>query len=295
MSLATTQPMSPPGTVLTVFGKTDVGKVRTNNEDSFVVSDLTRSRWLHDMTSATAVEVQNRGVLLAVSDGMGGAQAGEVASALALHALRRSMTDATGDSAEAALRASVEKANVRVYAHAQQSGREGMGATLTAVLFHGRHAYIAEIGDSRAYLLRGARLVALTRDQSYVQHLLDAGTITRDEAETCEYKNVILQAVGNRPNVVVALNRLSVCRYDRFLLCSDGLSGKVSDAEMQGILASATNVQTGCDTLVALALERGGEDNITAIVAELDGEGAPALIDPNRVSLATVQEFAAKI
>ncbi|MBI4953030.1 MAG: hypothetical protein HY908_13430 [Myxococcales bacterium] len=127
-----------------------------------------------------------------------------------------------------------------------------------------------------------------------MQHLLDAGVITREQAETCEYKNVILQAMGTKPTVVVALTRLSVRRHDRLLLCTDGLTGMVTDAEMQGLLLAAPTVPTACATLVALALERGGKDNVTAIVAQLDGEGCPAFVDPERVSLDTVQELVPK-
>jgi serine/threonine protein phosphatase PrpC len=261
-----------PGTRLTVFGRTDVGKVRTHNEDAFVVSDLTASPSIHGMTSPVLLEAGDRGVLLAVSDGMGGQKAGEVASALALHALRQGMSAVTATSAEVALRACVERANKQVWTAASVPGRTGMGATLTAVLVHGANAYVAEIGDSRAYLLRSGRLVQLTRDQSYVQELMDKGALTREQADTCEYKNVILQAMGIKPDVVVALNRFPLRRHDQLLLCSDGLSGKLSDEEMQRVMLASASLEVACAQLIEMALERGGEDNVTVVLAEVDGE-----------------------
>ena len=270
-----------------VFGQTDPGKVRTNNEDAFVVSDLTGAAPIHAMGSSATFEVGDRGVLLAVSDGMGGAEAGEVASALVLDALRLGLSTARPSSVEGALRTSVEAANKRVWNTARQTGRDGMGATLTAMLFYAGCAYIAEVGDSRAYVLRGQRLVQLTRDQSYVQSLLDSGALTQEQADASEYKNLILQAMGLRPDVVVVLNRLALHRRDRFLLCSDGLSGKLQDGEILGIVRDAATLESACSQLIALALDRGGEDNITVVLADAEGEGLPASMDGERVSLET--------
>ena len=280
--------MTAQGTFVTVFARTDLGKVRTNNEDAFVVSDLMGSAPIHAMTSAISLEVRDRGILLAVSDGMGGMQAGEVASALVLQALRLGMSTVNASSAEVALRASVEGANQQVWNTARETGRTGMGATLTAVLFYAGYAYVAEIGDSRAYVLRGPRLVQLTRDQSYVQNLVDSGLLTRQEADTFEYKNVILQAMGLKPDVVVALNRLALHRHDRYLLCSDGLSGKLHDEEMQDIVLAAATLESACAKLVESALDRGGEDNVTVVLAQVEGEGLPLLTDGELMSLETV-------
>jgi serine/threonine protein phosphatase PrpC len=263
--------------------------VRTNNEDAFVVSDLTAASSIHGMTSSVLLEAGDRGVLLAVSDGMGGEKAGEVASALVLHALRQGMSTVTATNAEVALRAAVERANQQVWTAASVEGRAGMGATLTAVLVLGTNAHIAEIGDSRAYLLRAGRLVQLTKDQSYVQELVDKGALTRAQADTCEYKNVILQAMGVKPDVVVALNRLPLRRHDRLLLCSDGLSGKLSDEEMQRAVLASASLESACAQLIELSLQRGGEDNITVVLAEVDGEGLPAQIASDQLSLGTLQ------
>jgi serine/threonine protein phosphatase PrpC len=283
--------MAGPGVTLRVFGRTDIGRVRKNNEDAFVVADLMQAQALHALDQPTTLNVDVRGVLLAVSDGMGGAQAGEVASAMTLHCLRAEMPAGEGGTAEAALTASVEKANQTVYQTAAETGRKGMGATLTAVLIHGIRAYVAEVGDSRAYVLRRSRFCQVTHDQSYAQLLVDAGTLTREQAETFHYKNVIMQAIGTKPNVVVALNRFTLRQGDRILLCSDGLTRKVSDEEIHGILQASPSLDLACSQLIELANARGGEDNITVVLADMAGEGLPALTDEERISLETVQAF----
>jgi serine/threonine protein phosphatase PrpC len=279
------------GVGLEVFGRTDVGRVRPGNEDALVVADLMVSVPIHTMSRPIELEVGARGVLLAVSDGMGGAQAGEVASALTLHSLRRGLAKAETSTAEAALTASVEAANEKVWQASATSDRRGMGATLTAVLIHGKRAFVAEVGDSRAYVLRGGRLLQLTRDQSCAQLMLDAGTLTREQAETFPYKNVISQAMGTKPSVIVALTRFTLRQGDRILLCSDGLTGKVGDDEMRDIVASAATLDAACSQLIELANRRGGEDNITVVLAAMRGEGLPAFTGEERVSLETVQAF----
>ena len=283
--------MASPNVGLKVFGRSDIGRVRLKNEDAFVIADLMQSEPIQAMTAAVALNVDSRGVLLAVSDGMGGAQAGEVASALTLSALRLEMPSGEGGTAEAALAASVVRANEKVWTTAVDTGRQGMGATLTAVLIHGRRAYVAEVGDSRAYVLRGRRLIQLTRDQSYVQDLIDAQTITREEAKTTPLRNAITQAIGTDPNVVVVLNRFTLRQGDRILLCSDGLSGKVQDDEMRRELMAATSLETACLRLIELANSRGGEDNITVVLAETEGDGLSAPIGEERVSLEALPAF----
>jgi serine/threonine protein phosphatase PrpC len=276
-----------------VFGRSDVGRVRDENQDAFVIADLMQSDPIHEMPVATSLEAGPRGILLAVSDGMGGRQAGEVASALTLHALRRGLSTVTANSAEEALVACVERANTKVWDAASADNRQGMGATITAVLVHGQRAYVAEVGDSRAYVVRGRRLVQLTHDQSCVQLLLDKGTLTREEAENFPYRNIILQAIGAKPSVVVALNRFTLRQGDRLLLCSDGLTGKLDERELLSVVSSAGSLEAACGGLINLANARGGEDNVTVVLAELGGEGLPALTGSDRISLETVQAFEA--
>src|SRR6185503_14199233 len=137
------------------------------------------------------------------------------------------------------------------------------------------HAYVACVGDSRVYLVRGGRIRQATKDQSYVESLVDAGVMTREEAERSPYKNIIVQAMGQLPDVRVALGRLALRRGDVFLLCSDGLSGKVSDDEMLYWLKAGPNFHASCIRLIELANQRGGEDNSTVIIAEVASDSLP--------------------
>src|ERR1700722_12252972 len=177
---------------LTVCAATDVGLVRKTNEDAVVIADLTA-----DKTNGavfTRVAVGERGVLLAVSDGMGGHNAGEVASKIVVDSLRRTMASSPAPI-EALVETAVKTANTEVWQASHLPGQERMGATLTALLLRGGTAHIAEVGDSRAYLLRGGSLVQVTHDQSYVQTLVDSGAIKPEEEDSQPLKNLILQAM----------------------------------------------------------------------------------------------------
>lgn len=261
--------------LLSAFGLTDVGVVRKNNEDAFLIADLdaeqSSDRSWHDAA------VSARGILLAVSDGMGGAAAGEIASAMTVGSLRQWLgEDHQGVGTQVLIKEAVEEANRSVFDAAQDSERKGMGATLTAVLVRGKIAHIAEVGDSRAYLIRGGRIRQVTRDQSYVQLLVEQGVVTREQAEKSPHRNVILQAMGHRGDIVVALGRLELREGDTFVLCSDGLSGKISETEMRDIVDSSTDFPEAATRMVAIANERGGEDNITVVLARVSGAGVPA-------------------
>jgi serine/threonine protein phosphatase PrpC len=211
-------------------------------------------------------------VLLALSDGMGGHQAGEVASALVLESLQQALRDQPQGPVHEQLERAVERANRTVLSAAEQANRRGMGATLTALFVRGAEAYIAEVGDSRGYLLRNGRLRQITRDQSLVQLLIDHGVITPQEARRSTQKNLILQAVGLSAEVRVAIARLELRRGDRFLLCSDGISNAISDDELRQILIDS-DPRAACETMIALANDRGGDDNQTAIVCDVRGDG----------------------
>ena len=185
-----------PDIKMLVSALTDVGRARTTNEDACAVTDLASGRLIESVGADQAVDVHDRGVLLALSDGMGGHQAGEVASALVLESLRAALADEALGALHEQLEQAVQRANKQVKSAAQTRERRGMGATLTAVMVRGREAYIAEVGDSRAYLLRSGRLRQITRDQSLVQFLIDQGMLSAEEARHAPEKNVILQAVG---------------------------------------------------------------------------------------------------
>ncbi|MCA9675564.1 MAG: serine/threonine-protein phosphatase, partial [Myxococcales bacterium] len=255
-----------------VSALTDVGRARTTNEDAFAVTDLASGRQLEAAGHDLEVDVEEQGVLLALSDGMGGHQAGEVASALVLETLQVAMQGTPPGAIHEQLEEAVQRANRSVWSAAQTQNRRGMGATLTAIFVRGGEAYIAEVGDSRAYLLRKDRLRQITRDQSLVQLMIDHGVMSAEEARRSASRNVILQAVGLADDVRVAIARLELRRGDRFLVCSDGITNAVEDEELRQIL-TGSGPRAACDTMVALANDRGGTDNQTAIVADLDGEG----------------------
>jgi serine/threonine protein phosphatase PrpC len=257
---------------MTVSARTDVGRVRTTNEDGLAVNDLASGAQIDVTAGDKAVDVQERGVLLALSDGMGGHQAGEIASALVLESLQAAMQMAAKGAIHEQLEEAVQRANLTVMQAARTENRRGMGATLTAVFVRGTEAYIAEVGDSRAYLLRNGRLRQITRDQSLVQLMVDHGVMSPEEAKRSASKNVILQAMGLAADVRVAIARLELRRNDRFLLCSDGVTNEVSDDELKETL-TGSKPRAACDTMIALANERGGRDNATVIVADVRGEG----------------------
>jgi serine/threonine protein phosphatase PrpC len=258
---------------LTVSAMTDVGRARATNEDAYAVTDLASGEVLDTSGTDQHLDVRERGVLLALSDGMGGHQAGEVASALVLESLRAAL--AASDSMAAIheqLEDAVQRANQQVMTAARSRDRHGMGATVTAVFVHGAEAYIAEVGDSRAYLLRNGRLRQMTRDQSLTQLLVDQGVLSKEQARNAPGKNVILQAVGLKPDVRVAIARLELRRGDRMLLCSDGVSNGVTDDELRSIM-TGSDPREACVTMIALCNDRGGLDNQTAIVADFSGDG----------------------
>jgi PPM family protein phosphatase len=265
--------MSPAaGVRVLVSALTDVGRARSTNEDAFAVMDLASGSELRAERTSSAIPVQDRGVLLALSDGMGGHQAGEVASALVLESLQRALRDVTAAPIHEQLEQGVRVANKHVKAAARIRSRHEMGATLTAVLVHGGEAYVAEVGDSRAYLLRQGRLRQITRDQSLVQMLIDRGMLTAEEARQSPQRSIILQAVGLLDDVRVAIGRLDLRWGDRLLLCSDGVSGAIADDELRSIL-EGSDPRAACETMIALANARGGHDNQTAIVADVFGDG----------------------
>jgi serine/threonine protein phosphatase PrpC len=260
----------------------------------FRVADLTGGSVLQERRIAR-FEVGRRGVLLAVSDGLGGHQAGEVASALVVESLRRSMVRhdrSSPDLCDELLEEATKHANREVWEAARSPGRERMGATLTAVFIHRGTAHIAEVGDSRAYLLRGGAIEQITHDQSFVQLMVDKGTLTPDEAKRSGFGNVILQALGLAPTVSVALGRLDLRQRDCFVLCSDGLSNKVRPTELRAIVLASRRLDEACSRMIDLAKARGGEDNVTAIVAGVSGD-LPPLVAGEAIAdtLQVLQEF----
>jgi PPM family protein phosphatase len=270
-----------PGEVkLRLFGRTDVGQVREHNEDNFIVADLTKeSRGL--MESDRVQLVGDRGTLLGVCDGMGGAAAGEVASQLAVDIIyqRMALGDAPKDRDEIAARLvhAIEAAGLRIFSEAKlDRTRRGMGTTATISALVDDHLFLGQVGDSRAYILRGDRLVQVTRDQSLVNQLIEAGQLTEEEAETFEHNNIILQALGTADTVQVDLTYVHLRTGDTLMLCSDGLSGMVRNDEIREVLRSVDDPLEACKTLTDRANQAGGHDNITVVVAKFEGDGLHA-------------------
>jgi protein phosphatase len=170
------------------------------------------------------------------------------------------------------LSTAAKTANERIWERSQQNPElSGMGATLTAVLVQANRAYIAQVGDSRAYLMRGEQIKQITKDQSLAQMLVDSGIIEASQMETVP-QNVIMQALGTQPSVTVVMTSVELFRNDCLAICSDGLSNKVKPEEMRDIIRQAEDINAACRLLIEKANERGGEDNITVIVAKFDGE-----------------------
>lgn len=227
--------------------RTEIGNVREHNEDSLTVLPP----------------------LFAVADGMGGHEAGEVASEITINTLN----DLAPQSADAeALARAVVAANLNVIkAPSQGVGREGMGTTLTAAILEKERLVIAQVGDSRAYLLHNGSLQQLTRDHSLMADMIEAGQLTEAEARVHPNRSVITRAIGSDPHIQPDLYELNVETGDRLLLCSDGICGMIEDHEIASIMRQAPSAQSCADQLVEAALAAGGFDNATAVVVDVEG------------------------
>ena len=269
---------------VTVFGKTDVGRNREHNEDSFLVADLTNKR-ASLQPEVREHDLGEKGSLLVVADGMGGAAAGEVASAMATRVIYEHMAERWGADGESSpqqfafrLKEAVEEANASIHGYAKEHPEsKGMGTTTTAVGLLGGHLYLTQVGDSRAYLIRDGNGVQLTKDQSLMQRLVDAGELTEEEAEKSERRNIILQALGPDPRVRVDLTHQEARRGDVIVICSDGLSGQVRRDEIAECVLQYGDPAGVCTKLIELANARGGPDNITVVMARLGGDGLMAV------------------
>lgn len=238
-------------------GRSDVGQIRKSNEDALLSKES----------------------VFAVADGMGGHLAGEVAAATALEPIAdldgKVFPDAT--AAVTALRDAVVSANATVSELAQREpSYHGMGTTLTAAMVEGRRLHVAHVGDSRAYLLRDGQFSQLTDDHTLVQHLIDEGQITREEAASHPQRSIITRAIGVSPEVEVDSMSLDLEPGDQLLLCSDGLTGVIDDEEIARRLAAREDPETTVHGLIARANEAGGPDNITVLLLRYEDPDAPA-------------------
>ncbi|MBV9804295.1 MAG: Stp1/IreP family PP2C-type Ser/Thr phosphatase [Solirubrobacterales bacterium] len=233
--------------------KTDTGRQRRDNEDSAFA----------------------RAPVFVVADGMGGAQAGEVASRLAIEAFEHGLPD--DGSAEERLATRVREANHQIHERSRADrGRAGMGTTLTAAYVDDAHVAIAHVGDSRAYLFRGGTLQRLTQDHSLVDELVRRGKLTEEQAAEHPQRSIITRALGPEPDVEVDTWTYPARAGDVVLLCSDGLTSMISEERVRAVLEANENLDAAADGLIAEANEAGGRDNITVILfrlEELGGEG----------------------
>jgi serine/threonine protein phosphatase PrpC len=271
---------TPQGLTYTVYGRTDVGLVREHNEDNLLVAELGSEAVPLPSHEESIGQVSERGLALAVCDGMGGAAAGEVASQMAVNALfevlRGEDPPIDRDAFARRLVEAVEEAGTRIYNAAKKDRtRRGMGTTATVAGLIDKVLFVAQVGDSRCYLLRKGRLYLLTKDQSLVNQLIEAGQLTEDEAEAFEHSNIILQALGTTEKVSVDLTFVELRRGDRLLVCSDGLSGLVHSEVIEEEMACIASLDRLAERLIELANVAGGHDNITCIVADFDGEDLP--------------------
>ena len=242
--------------------RSDVGLVRSHNEDSFLI----------------------RTPCFAVCDGMGGHAAGEVASSIAVETIGEK-APATAD--DTLLGAAIEAANQAVIKGAEEGrGKPGMGCTASAALIDGNRMAIAHVGDSRIYLLHAGTLVRVTRDHSYVEELVDAGQITADEARVHPSRSIITRALGSDPDMYADHFSIEVSNGDRVILCSDGLSSMVPDSEIESLAVSSATPQQAADNLVSAALTAGGADNITVIVVDVLNDGVAAAARKHSVGFA---------
>lgn len=276
-----------------VCGRTHTGRVRKENQDSLLFVDLAQGD-----AGATGSSVGPfhfvlgaDGVVLLVADGMGGRAGGAKASSMAVSAVRSALTNGAKNAADhpkdfaLRLRHALDLANEEIHEVSRRDDAlRGMGTTATLAGISAGTVYLAQVGDSRAYLVRGGDLARVTRDQSLVQELVDSGVLSEQEAKNVR-DNRILQALGTSPTVTPALTYHDLRRGDVLLLCSDGLSRVVEDDEIREVVRGGTDCLAVCDQLIALANARGGPDNITVLVARVDGDGLGTANEAGGVAL----------
>ena len=273
--------------IIDLYAKSDVGRVRRGNEDNFLVLDLSHEQtWTGSdggvpPEKLTRFDLGTKGLVLVVSDGMGGALAGDVASRMAVDSVREMLTGGEGEEPcdpdlplVDCLKNATVYANLAIHLRSQEDSRcAGMGATFTGAAVKGDHLDLVQVGDSRGYIIRKDQIRLATKDQSLVQQLVDVGQISETEAETHMFRNVILQALGAQSEITPVTGKIRLRQGDILLLCSDGLSGKLRAEDIQQIvLDSNADLVQACNALVDEANNRGGEDNITVVLARFVGD-----------------------
>ncbi|MEP6690906.1 MAG: protein phosphatase 2C domain-containing protein [Gemmatimonadaceae bacterium] len=276
--------------VVHVYGRTDVGRMREHNEDTFLFADLS-SASPSDRAKVSTHLLSELGSLFMVADGMGGAAAGELASQMAVETVFEQMrrhwcggSDRSPAVFASALKAATEVANARINAFAaSHPEHKGMGTTATIAGLLGDTLYLVQVGDSRAYLVRDYRVQQITKDQSLMQRLIDAGEMTEEEAERSERRNIILQALGPEPVIRVDLTYQAIRHGDALVLCTDGLFGQVRRDELEQIIQFDPDLVTICNELIDRANETGGPDNITVVAARFAGRRLDIADESDRI------------
>jgi len=243
-----------------IGARTDQGPFRSANQDTYWVS--------------SAADPLELGELYIVADGVGGQEHGTAAAQLAVQMISEQFYRLRGDGLPVpdSLSQSIHRANATIYEQAQERGGIKMGCTIVAAVLHKKTVYIAHVGDARIYFFHKNKLQQLTRDDSWVQEQLDAGVITPEEAETHQFRNVVTQVLGNKIDILVHQRQWDgIHQHDRLLLCSDGLHGVLDTTELMALLMS--DAPQAADDLVQAAITAGTQDNVTAIVVQLDKRG----------------------
>jgi len=252
-------------TVLRIGSRLDLGMVRENQEDSLGIY----------FPPEPAMQ-EEKGALFLVCDGVGGHAAGDVASAIAVETLTSAYYAASANTVEDSLRVAVTEANRRVLEEAaKRPAQNGMGSTCVCVALRGTHIGVANVGDSRAYLLRGDRLVQLSQDHSWIAEQVRSGMMNEQDARNSQFRNVITQALGGLEQVSPSVRGQDLRAGDVLLLCSDGLTTMLEDREIMAFLQQYDDPQEACDALTDAANQRGGKDNISMIIARIDDLGQP--------------------
>ena len=265
-----------------VFGVLDIGRVRKNNEDNFAVCNLTTGEVgltlpLRDHT------LGNHGSLFMVADGMGGEASGEVASQICaltvpkrLYENLKSLGQVRATNFVHLLRESIEYANQIIRQKAQSNpAYRGMGTTATVAALFGPYVFVAQVGDSRAYLIRNNELTQLTRDQTFLNYLKEIGVQVPADPEKDSRRSILTQAVGSSESVNVKVTYTKVHQGDSILLCSDGLYNMVPATDMVASVKGTESLAKKCQSLIDKANANGGSDNITVVMAEFSGPGLP--------------------
>jgi serine/threonine protein phosphatase PrpC len=275
--LKAVQPVSLPtpevghGPVVRSHGRTDTGRVRTSNQDHFLIAELARTLWVLQ-TSLTQPEVQfghRRGHLFLIADGMGGHKGGEVASAMTVTTVEQFMLDVFRKAED--FQTALKQAHARILDEAARHPEvSGMGTTLTMAIAQSWKLFVVHAGDSRCYLHRGEEFKQLTTDHTVVGELVRRGVLKPADAAHHMYRHVVTNVVGGtQESVQVEVQEVDLQPEDVLLLCTDGLTDMLPNDRMAAILQSERDPRTACDRLVEEALEQGGKDNITAIVTHL--------------------------